>query len=495
MFGLDIQRSKAVDARRTNELAAAVVAGSVAGQRDGGWLGLIRESFTGAWQRNVELRLEDIVGAPIVFRCIHQIASDVAKLPLRLVELTDDGIWQEVSSPAFSPVLRKPNRYQTRIQFVQQWLISKLARGNTYVVKERDARGVVVGLYVLDPTLTTPLVAPDGSVYYRLQRDVLAGVEPDEELGGVVVPASEIIHDRYLALYHPLVGVSPIAAAAMAARQGIAIADNSTRFFADGARPWGVLTAPGAIGDDTARRLRERWQERYRHGGEGGVTVLGDGLKFEAMTMSATDAQALEQLRWSDERICSAFGIPPFKAGVGHMPSGISAEALNQIYYSDCLQIQLEEIEIALDEGLGIGVASALAGGRVLGTEFVVDNLLRMDSVAQADAAQKAVGSGIVSPNEARQRWYSLPGVEGGESPYLQQQNFSLQALARRDAQADPFNPAPAENPAPALPPPVAEPAPAAQRDAGLPDPVALSNVLVAMVGRSLDAQRNARAA
>ena len=32
--------------------------------------------------------------------------------------------------------------------------------------------------------------------------------------------------------------------------------------------------------------------------------------------------------------------------------------------------------------------------------------------------------------------------VEGGDSPYLQQQNYSLEALAKRDAASDPFAPA-----------------------------------------------------
>ena len=39
--------------------------------------------------------------------------------------------------------------------------------------------------------------------------------------------------------------------------------------------------------------------------------------------------------------------------------------------------------------------------------------------------------------------------MTGGESPYLQQQNYSLAALAKRDAQEDPFAPN-----TPALPPP-----------------------------------------
>ena len=53
--------------------------------------------------------------------------------------------------------------------------MSKLVHGNTYVLKQRDARGVVVAGYVLDPTKVTPLVAPDGSIFYALGRSDLAG--------------------------------------------------------------------------------------------------------------------------------------------------------------------------------------------------------------------------------------------------------------------------------------------------------------------------------
>jgi phage portal protein BeeE len=40
--------------------------------------------------------------------------------------------------------LRKPNRYQNRIQFWEGWILSKLMRGNTYVLKVRDDNRNVV---------------------------------------------------------------------------------------------------------------------------------------------------------------------------------------------------------------------------------------------------------------------------------------------------------------------------------------------------------------
>jgi len=45
-----------------------------------------------------------------------------------------------------------------------------------------------------------------------------------------------------------------------------------------------------------------------------------------------------------------------------------------------------------------------------------------------------------MAPNEGRAK-LDLKPKTGGDSPYLQQQNYSLAALAKRDAQADPFAP------------------------------------------------------
>ncbi|MNV75883.1 hypothetical protein D3C71_1692080 [compost metagenome] len=47
-----------------------------------------------------------------------------------------------------------------------------------------------------------------------------------------------------------------------------------------------------------------------------------------------------------------------------------------------------------------------------------------------------------MAPNEQRFK-LGLPPKPGGDSPMLQQQNYSLEALAKRDAQADPFGTAP----------------------------------------------------
>jgi hypothetical protein len=212
----------------------------------GGWVPVVRESFPGAWQQNVEVTTDSVLRYAPVFACVRLISTDIAKMRCRLVVREDSGIWSEIESAAFSPFLRKPNRYQSRIKFFQQWMTSKLLQGNTYVLKQRDARGVVVAAYVLEPTRVKVLVAVDGSVWYALNVDTLAGIE-----GAVTVPASEIMHDLYLPLFHPLIGVTPITACGIAALAAQQILGNSLSFFAGGSKPGGLIKAPGSMDDAT----------------------------------------------------------------------------------------------------------------------------------------------------------------------------------------------------------------------------------------------------
>lgn len=391
-----------------------------------------REGFAGAWQSNVSVESkENLLAFSAVFACVSLIADDISKLRIKLLgQNATTRIWQEVTTNSpFWPVLRKPNKFQTRVQFISNWIVCKLLNGNTYILKERDNRGIVVAMYILDPRLVTPLVTETGDVYYRLNTDYLSGV-----MESVVIPASEIIHDRMLCLWHPLVGISPIIACGTSGTQGLRIQKNSEEFFKNMSRPSGHLTAPDAISDPAAARLKAEFEKNFSGSNIGRLLVTGDGLKYEAMTIPATDAQLIEQLKWTVEDVARCFKIPPYKLGLT-APPATSIPVLNQDYYSQTLQVHIESCEILLDEGLGLTSGPP----PIYGTEFDLDGLLRMDPVSRADRYAKEIGSGMRKPNEARAS-EDLEPVAGGDECYLQQQNYSLAALAKRDAKSDPFS-------------------------------------------------------
>ena len=61
-----------------------------------------------------------------------------------------------------------------------------------------------------------------------------------------------------------------------------------------------------------------------------------------------------------------------------------------------------------------------------------------MDTATKVKTAGEGIKSGFLTPNEARAKFDFKP-VAGGDTPYLQQQNYSLAALDKRDRGDDPF--------------------------------------------------------
>lgn len=393
----------------------------------GSWFPLIHEPYAGAWQRGETLTQGTFTTYSTVYACLSRISKDIGKLPFRLVELDRDGLWRETTNPAYSPLLRKPNHYQTAAQFREAWVLSKLQHGNTYALKRRDNRGVVDALYILDPTKVTPLVGDNGGVFYEVRGDNLNHVSNE---GRVVIPSREMIHDRETCLHHPLIGVPPLAAACLPATKNIRIQQNEAAFFENGARLSGILTLPAGISDEDAEKMSTFWNKNFSGQNTGRVAAIGADAKYVPVADNAANSQLVEQLRYSDEQIAHAFGIPPFKVGIGQLPAGQKVDDINQVYYSDALQARIESMEDCLDQGLGLGDR--------IGVELNLEPLLRMDAQKLAEVEGALVKNGIKAPNEARKR-FGLAPLTGGDSVYLQQQNFSLEALARRDASADPF--------------------------------------------------------
>jgi HK97 family phage portal protein len=398
----------------------------------------------GGWQRNLGgVGEESAMRFSAVYRCIALICGDISKLRPMLMEKQRDGTRREVKDrqSSFVRILRKPNHFQTWGQFAKDWQRSKQTSGNTYVLKERDDANRVRALYILDPAAVRVYVSnTTGEVFYGLGKDALAQIND----GSVVVPASEIMHDRSICFWHPLIGVPPLYAAAAAALQGKNIQVDSSTFFQNRSMPSGIITAPTAINDDQAAKVKQRWQEGFSGANRGKVAVLPNGLEYKPLIVNPVDAQLVEQLGWTVGDVARAFGVPPYKLGLQTNVTFSNAVQLNQDYYSQCLQDPIFDMQDILGEGLELPADYCIW--------LNLDDLLIMDPAGRAEADAKEIGAAILSPNEARAR-RNLPPAKGGESPMAQQQNYSLAALAKRDAQENPFGTASPPEPPAADPP------------------------------------------
>lgn len=409
----------------------------------GGWH-TISEPFTGAWQRNLEEKHGTVLCYPTLYACLSRISQDIGTMPFVLKRKDQNRIWREVEGDSpYWPVLRKPNKFQTDQQFREAWVLSLLIHGNAYILKQRDNRGIVTDLYVMDPCRVMPMIADNGDVYYQVNypnaQNLLPENYPAEQL---TIPAFEIIHHRINCFIHQLVGIPPLCAANLPAVKNLKILRNSTEFFANGARPGGILTAPAGITEEAALLIKEAWQQQYGSGNQGKIAILGADLKYTDLGMSSgADSQLVAQLEYSDRQVCQPFHVPPFMAGIGEIPAGMKVDEVTTAYYQRALRPIVEGMERLLDEGLRIS--------RPMGVELDENALLRMDPGKRAEVVTKLVGGGVATPNEGRFEFDYEP-LEGGDTVYMQQQDFPLDQVRKNkivDAEQQPVAPEPVSAP------------------------------------------------
>lgn len=399
----------------------------------------------GAWQQNDPLANDQEVqsgtNTAIVYACLRRISGDIGKMGACVKRLVD-GIWQEGAHQVWTRLIRRPNRFQTWGLFIKSWLYSLLLEGNTYVVKLYGANGLIEELVILDPTLVTPHINPDtGEIWYHVSNDPMARVPED-----YYIAAADIIHHPYMPLGHPLIGTPPLARAMVASKAREGIISNSAQLTANGSVPPLVITVPEGTPEPQIKRIADNWKAMPKHR----AAVVDAAIKVDQLIAKYVDAQAAEIAELSGIDICAAFDVPPWKVGLETAPSG-DIESRQIAYYQDSLQWIVEDVEELLDYGLDLPADTAI--------EFDESNLLRLDSKTRADVDAILV-KGIKTPNEARRGW-NLPKVVGGDAVYLQQQNFSLEALHKRD-QAAPAPSTTGTSPSPggAAPGPVNDDAP-----------------------------------
>lgn len=389
----------------------------------------IEEPFIGAFQRNKDY-IADRTQHPTVFACLSLISNDIAKLPFTFKTL-EDKHWKRVYNSQYSFLNSKPNKYQTPYQFRQQWILSKLMHGNTYVLIERDELDNPVAFHILNPDAVQVRISDvSGSIFYAVKINKNAGdsVFTLTDNNELIIPASEIIHDKCVTIYSPFVGVSPIRAAALSINMSHNIQSHMNDFIQNGASLGGIVEVPGAIKEEQSKAILRKFNEDFKGRNSGNIGLLTDGMKFNKLSMSSLDAQLIDHMKYTTEQICGVFNVPVFMIISNSQASNV--EELTQQYYSQCLQTHIKSLENCLDFSLEISDYDSI--------EIDTNELFRGDMTKRYANYEKAIKASFMTINEARYL-EDLPPLDGADTVYMQQQNFSLQAIYERDKN-DPFS-------------------------------------------------------
>jgi HK97 family phage portal protein len=443
------------------------------------------------WQRGMRPYAS---GEPAtVNACANAYAQTIAQLPGTHYRLDGEDNPIKVTTSALSRILRNPNTYQTRSDFLVNLVSDLMFAGNAYAWAERNARQEVTALHLMPARQAAPYVEPETrAIFYGLGRNPLAG-EID-----YLAPQRDVLHVRGRCRPgQPLRGISPLEWSISARAANTAISDTQARFFAQASQPSGVLSTDQQMNRDQMERLREAWRAHSAGVHAGEVPVLSGNLKWVPMGMTATDAQLVDTFNLTIADIARAFGVPLPIIGDLTAATLRNVEQLVELWLAQGLGYWVEHIEVAFDKFFG------LPDGEY--TELDTDVLLRTAFKERIDGLTTAITGGLYSPNEARKK-EGLGKVAFGAEPRVQAQVVPLSQVGKQPsapsapAPGNPINPAADGSPPPSNDnaPAGADATPAGAKGAGeletrLGDALAVQGAaIVAQVAELIEARAQA---
>lgn len=216
-------------------------------------------------------------------------------------------------------------------------------------------------------------------------------------------------------------GMRSLSAIQSAAKSGIgnslAAADYTGKSIGEGAMPQLSIQYPNRMAPDQQKLLRDSFSATYNpaNGARKLPLVLTEGAKVQELSLSPVDMDLLNSRQFEREDICQALGVPPILIGDNTKTSswGTGIEQITLGFVKYTIKPHLNRWEEELNRKLFRNAGPFL--------EFDLDELLRGDSKAQAEADRAALGGaqgdGYKTVNEVR-RSRNLPPIKGGDELY-----------------------------------------------------------------------------
>ncbi len=320
-----------------------------------------------------------------VFGAVRIISETIGSLPFNLYKTSASGREVADRHPLHRVLTRRPNRYQTRVEFWESMALNLAISGNAYAIIQR-AGSRIVGLLPLSSSQVETTLLPDGTVIHAYTDGMNVKVYGEQSMWHIKLFGNGII------------GLSPMAYARNSIGIAIAADNRVTSMFSNGAKPSGVLTIDKTLTDPQRAQVRKSFAE-LEEGNEDRLFVLEAGMQYQQVSMLPKDVELLESRRFQIEDIGRFFGVPSILLNqtFGQSSLGSNVYEILSAFYKLNLRPYLEKIEESILRWLMTEEES-----QQYEAEFNFDSLLRADTMSRYQANREAINSGQLTPNEAR---------------------------------------------------------------------------------------------
>ncbi len=264
-------------------------------------------------EAGVPITAETSVQVSAVYGCCRLIVDCLASAPIHVTEVKAKGVRETLHDDPVAytlnygaPIAQAPDA-PTSQAIEESLLWGALIHGNGYAEIQRDLAGKVFALWPIEPDRVQSWRDETGFYYRIYHASTFAPVNGSFDR----LEAADMFHVRGPSLYG-WVGDSAVYRAAKAIGIAQAAQVYAAAYFANGTVLSGVLTSDKNITQPQADAAKAEWTERHG-GGPGkqhGITVMGQGLKFEQINHNAQESQLVEARRFQVAEIARFFGVP-----------------------------------------------------------------------------------------------------------------------------------------------------------------------------------------
>ena len=325
----------------------------------------------------------------VVFKCVRLVSDVLACMTPEVYKGPGIGHGEatRIDSP---PILEEPSADADIFDFTYMLIGSELLRGNGFGrIMNLDKYGRPSQIELEHPDRARLIENRDGTLTYKY--------------GSSVVPRDEVWHKKAYRMAGLPLGLSPIKYAQSMIQQSHNAQLFGNRWFEDGGHPSGILMNENikTIDAPEADTIKKRFLQAVRGGRE--PVVLGQGWKYEQISVNAEESQFLLTQKYTGSAICGFFGVPPEL--VGEASEGTS------ITYANVESRSIDFLKFGLNgwvDRLERWYTKLLPRGQYV--KLNTKALLRTDTLTRYQALHLLVGSRIITQDEARatEDWAAL---------------------------------------------------------------------------------------
>lgn len=369
---------------------------------------LDRAAGSAATATGLEVGPDSALASAVVYACVNVLAQTIASLPLIVYRrLPNGGKERAPEHPLYDILHDRANPEMTAYEFRACMVGSQATWGNAYAeIQRSDAR--IIALWPLRPDRMTIQRTDDGQLVYVYR---LPKPDPVTGLMDKAFAFENIMHWRGLS-GNGIVGYSPIQQAAESIGVDLATRQYGARFFGNDSRPGGVLTHPGRLSDDAAKKLKARWEEAHRGlSNSQRVAVLEEGVTWTTIGIPPEQAQFLETRKYQRSEIAALYRIPL------HLINDLERATFSNVEHQslEFVKYSITPWLVQIEQSLKRDLFEISAGKRAHFAEHLIEGLLRGDSAARAAYLQTMRQNGALNADEWREieNMNPIPGGKG----------------------------------------------------------------------------------